>query len=123
MRTLRRLSGFGEVRHRDLVKRVDGGLQMPARQVKIDCCLLQTLVSEQQLNRAQVGARLQHVRCKAVSKGVRPETFRDAGAKRRFVTGIPNRFIGDWLFFRGRFPVTGKQVYTRLDFALAPVPA
>lgn len=91
--------------------------------MKIDRSLFQTLMSEKQLNCAQVGACFEHVCGEAMPQRVRTQAFVDAGTKRGLVTRILDGFVGDGLLFAGSLPVAGKQVHARLSFAEAPVMA
>ena len=54
------------VRKRDLLQRVDGGMEVTPRELEIDGCVLEPLMAHQQLNRAQVGAGFEQVRRIAV---------------------------------------------------------
>ena len=82
MSFLRWLRLSGKVGHRDLVEWIDWRLQMSSRQVEIDRSLFQTPMPEEQLNRAQVSARFEHVCGEAVPQRVRAQAFVDACAKR-----------------------------------------
>ena len=58
-RVRRAVSGRGD-RHR--IERIGDRLQMPLREVQVDHRVFQLDVAEEQLNRAQVGARFQEMR-------------------------------------------------------------
>ena len=66
--------------HLDSFQRTGNCLQMAPGQMEIDGCVVQLGVSEQHLDGAQIGAGLQHVSGKAMSKRVRGHTLDDAGA-------------------------------------------
>ena len=59
-----------ELAHSDLIQRIDRGAQMAARQMQVEDGVLYTLVPEQQLDRAQIGARFEQVCREAVPQGV-----------------------------------------------------
>lgn len=57
---------------------------MPLRHMDIHGSLLQIAVAEENLDGAQVGAGLQQMSRKAVTKGMRMKRFANAGAFRAF---------------------------------------
>jgi len=48
--------------------------------MQINRCIFETLISQQELDRVQVRAGLQHVRRKAVPQGVRSDPLREPGS-------------------------------------------
>src|ERR1017187_10167997 len=62
---------------------------MPLRHMDIHGSLLQIAVAEENLDGAQVGAGLQQMGRKAVTKGMRMKRFANAGAFSSFATGVP----------------------------------
>src|SRR6204780_5942390 len=75
---LRRAGARGE--HRQGIQGAGGSAQMPLRHMDINGGLLQIAVAEENLDGAQVGAGLQQMGGKAVTKGVRMKRFANAGA-------------------------------------------
>ena len=65
------LDVFLEIPQGDLVQRIDGSLQMPSRNVQVDCRVFETLMTQQYLDGAQVSPGLQHVRGETVPKRMR----------------------------------------------------
>src|ERR1700722_17122866 len=70
--------------------------------------LLQIAVAQENLDGAQVGAGLQQMGGKAVTKGMRMKRFANAGAFGRLATGVPADPGADRMI--GRMPLAaGKQ--------------
>src|ERR1700756_2262191 len=82
---------------RELVEGVDGSVQMALGEMQINGGVFQALVSHQQLDSAQIGARLQQMRGKAMPERVWAELLRDTGANSRRPTGVPHGLVGDGL--------------------------
>src|ERR1019366_7684068 len=76
---------------------------------------------QQQLDRAQIGARFEQVCREAVPQGVRPDALGETGAQRRFMTRSPHRFIGDRLLLFGRFLASREQIKPRLELGRSPI--
>ena len=72
---------------------------------------------EQQLDRAQIGARFEQVRRETVPHGVRPDALGETGPQRRFMARVPHDFVGDRLLLFGRLLAGREQVPRGLIFA------
>ena len=86
--------GAGESRR---VQRVADGLQVSLRQMQILGSGLQISVPEQDLDGAQVGARLQQVGRPTVAQRVRRDAFGDAGPTCGFAACDPDGLVGNRL--------------------------
>ena len=53
-------------RERECIERAGGCVEMPLGQMQVDGCYFEVAMTEQDLDGAQVGARLQQMRCKAM---------------------------------------------------------
>src|SRR5215470_17689322 len=82
--------------------------------------VLEMPVSQEQLDGAQVGSSLQHVGRETVAQCVGTDSFSDARAQSRFMTGVPDRFVGGRLLLC-RGPPAGKQVNARLPLGCLPI--
>src|SRR4051812_6502785 len=89
--------------------------------VKINRRILQPLMSQQQLDRAQVRSGLQHVRSETVPQRVRANALTKPGAERCFVAGIPHDLIGERTLWLNRFNPAGEEIRTRLVLAPSPI--
>ena len=76
---------------------------------------------EQQLDRAQIGARFEQVRRETVAQGMRPDALGETGTERRFMARVPHDFVGDRLLLFRRFDAAREQVHARLDLRRPPV--
>ena len=77
-----------------MLERIDRLVQMPARQVQVNARRLQVGMSEQYLDRGQIGPVLQQVRSKTVSQHVGAHTLLNACVLGRIVADIPDSFVG-----------------------------
>src|SRR5208282_2366223 len=80
---------------------------------------LQVAVPEQNLDGAQVGARLQQVRRPTVAQRMRGDAFADAGALRGIATCNPDGFVRDGLIESVLTGASGEQIES--GFPPAPV--
>src|SRR6266446_9358384 len=71
-------------------------------------------VSEQNLNGAQIGARLQQVSRPTVAQGVWGDAFADASALRGLATCNPDGLVGNRLIERPATSACGEHVELRL---------
>jgi hypothetical protein len=82
-------------------------------------------MTQEQLDGAQIGAPLQHVRREAVRQSMRADALGETRADRRFMTRVSHRFVGDRLFlfrgfFAGRERVNARLSAARLCSAIVP---
>ena len=82
-------------RHMQLLEGIRRRLQVASRQMEIHRRVRQIGVAEQELNRAQVGARFQQMRRVGVPQRVRRDAFVDAGLPRGEAHGLPDHLRGD----------------------------
>ena len=68
--------------------------------MQVLCGGFQIAMPEQNLDGAQVGARLQQVGRPTVAQGMRGNAFADAGPTRGFAACDPDGLIGNWLIER-----------------------
>ena len=80
------------------VQRIGDRLQMPLRQMQVLRGGLQISVPEQNLDRAQVGARFQQVGGPTVAQRMRRDAFVDAGPTCSLAACDPDGLIGNRLF-------------------------
>ena len=81
--------------HVQLLERIRRRVQVPSREVEIHRRVRQVGVAEQQLNRAQVGARFQEMRRVRVPQRVRRDAFVDPGLPRARAHGLPDHLRRD----------------------------
>src|SRR5437660_12451220 len=74
----------------------------------------QVAMPEQNLNGAQIGARLQQVSRPTVAQGMRGDAFADAGPVRSFATRDPDGLVGNGLLERSATRAWGEPVELRL---------
>ena len=103
----------------ETIQRVDNGLQMPLRQMQVLRRGFQIAMTEQNLNGAQVGARLQQVSRPTVAQRVRRNALVDTSPTRSLATCDPDGLVGNRLIESAAKRACGKQVELRL--ASAPV--
>src|SRR5260370_14910587 len=89
------------VADRELVKRVDGGMQMPLGQVHIDGRVFQSLMPHQQLDGTQVGSTFQQMRGEAMPERMGAKLLLNARAGGRRPADVPHRLVGDRLLAAG----------------------
>ena len=82
-------------RHVQLLERIGRRVEVASREVEIHRRVRQVGVTEQELNRAQVGARFQQMRRVGVPQRVRRDAFVDAGLPRGEAHGLPDHLRGD----------------------------
>src|SRR5258707_9389573 len=104
---------------RELVEGIDGSMQMALGEMQINGGVFQALVSHQQLDSAQIGARLQQMRGKAMPERMRPKLFLDTGPNGRRPTGVPHGLVGDGLLAAAIAHLAGKEI--NAGFLPAPV--
>src|SRR5258708_35476622 len=95
---------------RELVEGIDGSMQMALGQMQINGGVFQALVSHQQLDSAQIGARLQQMRGKAMPERMRAELLRDTGASGSRPTGGPHGLFGDGQLDAAIAHLAGKKI-------------
>ena len=79
------------------------------REMKVDRGLFQIMMSEEQLNGAQIGPSFQEVGCKTVTKHVRMDVFSlEAGAEGSVTAGMVNNLGSNWVL-RSMAASTGEQ--------------
>src|ERR1017187_4668436 len=91
---------------------------MPLRQMQVLGGGLQVAVPEQNLDGAQVGARLQQVSRPTVAQRVRGDALADAGALRGIATCNPDGFVRNGLIESGLTGAGGEQI----ESGLPPAP-
>ena len=74
---------------------IDRLLQVPPRQVQVDAGGFQVSMSQQHLDRAEVGAILQQVGGKAMPQHMRADALLEAGQPRGLAAGIPDGLVGN----------------------------
>ena len=99
--------GAGE---REALQRIGHRLQVPLRQMQVLGGGLQVAVPEQNLDGAQVGARLQQVGGPTVAHRMRGDAFADAGPVRGFATRDPDGLVGNRLIERPATSACGEHV-------------
>jgi hypothetical protein len=72
-------------------------LQVPLRQMQVLSCRFQITMSEQNLDGAEIGARLQQVGRPAVAQRMRGDAFADASPMCGIATCNPYGFVGNRL--------------------------
>src|SRR6202158_2259119 len=75
---------------------------------------LQVAMPEQNLDRAQIGSRLQQVSRPTVAHRMRGNAFADAGPVRGFATRDPDGLVGNRLIERPATSACGEHVELRL---------
>ena len=63
--------------------------------MKVDSRLFQIMMSQKQLNGAEVSAVFQQVGSETVAQGVRMDAILQAGVLRRLVAGMPDGLVTD----------------------------
>ena len=81
--------------HVQLLKGIRRRVEVPSREVEIHRRVRQIGVAQQELNRAQVGARFQQMRRVRVPQRVRRDAFVDPGLPRGQAHGLPDHLRGD----------------------------
>src|ERR1700733_15811451 len=89
-------------------------MQMTPRELEVDSCIFEPLMAHQYLNRAQVGAGLEQVRCITVAQGVRVDLLRESGARCCCMACVPDSLVGDRLVCSPLALGAGKEGALRL---------
>jgi hypothetical protein len=70
---------FGQVANSQSIQGIGTGVKMTLGQLQVNKCVLQTGMSQQQLDGAQIGPGINEVRAKGMPERMRPNLFLDTG--------------------------------------------